>query len=504
MNEIRILLLGEENWKRRYRLPEFVALKQMTSISELPKRSFDIVILDSTPDEAECTLLFQSVIAYRLFATENVDLDRCRWLYDSKMGRLLPDGHIQRFLLEDTRWFFGYSYGEKFRLCDIAVSRNFSGSVFWNGNTALELDGDFGTEFTQAASWRCNIPIEKGQTLDFWLEFEKSPEVSLRLTITQFASGSLSHVLQHWVFEEAQLEQIMHILGEEKGNLFISIQAKGTGLLKIIALHDRHSRGPFGHFIPGGERYVTSKKEEIFCYFDPGDMKPPLSVYFSGYKTKEGFEGLHMMRRMGGPFLLIAEARLEGGGFYMGSEEYERLMVSILNKYLNELRFTPEQMILSGISMGTSGALYYSCDLRPHAVIVGKPLADIGTVATNEKRNRPGGFPTSLDVLMYHTGDTTDDCARRLNQRFWEKFDKTDWSRTKFIVSYMLDDDYDCEAYGNMLSSLSRENAHIYGRGLRGRHNDNTHGVVEWFITQYNKVFREDFSEYDTPLRQGE
>lgn len=275
-------------------------------------------------------------------------------------------------------------------------------------------------------------------------------------------------------------------------------------MLKIIALHDRHSRGPYGHFIPGGERYVTSQKEEIFCYFDPGDRKPPLSVYFSGYKTKEGFEGQHMMRSMGGPFLLIAEARLEGGAFYMGSEEYERLMVSLLNKYLKKLDFTPEQMIMSGISMGTSGALYYSCDLRPHAVILGKPLIDIGTVAANEKRNRPGGFPTSLDVLLYHTGDTTSECISRLNNRFWEKFCKTNWDRTKFIVSYMLDDDYDAEAYGNMLSALSRESAHIYGRGLHGRHNDNTAGIVQWFTSQFQKVFREDFPESANPLRQGE
>lgn len=25
-------------------------------------------------------------------------------------------------------------------------------------------------------------------------------------------------------------------------------------------------------------------------YFEKGDMKPPLAVYFSGYRTQEGFE----------------------------------------------------------------------------------------------------------------------------------------------------------------------------------------------------------------------
>ena len=58
-------------------------------------------------------------------------------------------------------------------------------------------------------------------------------------------------------------------------------------------------------------------------------------------------------------------------------------------------------MILSGISMGAYGALYYGCDIKPHAMILGKPLVNIGNVALNEKYLRPGGFPTSLDVLHY-------------------------------------------------------------------------------------------------------
>ena len=35
-------------------------------------------------------------------------------------------------------------------------------------------------------------------------------------------------------------------------------------------------------------------------------MKPPLNVYFSGYRTAEGFEGYYMMKRMNAPFYLSA------------------------------------------------------------------------------------------------------------------------------------------------------------------------------------------------------
>ena len=102
---------------------------------------------------------------------------------------------------------------------------------------------------------------------------------------------------------------------------------------------------------------MTSDREEAFCYFEPGDLKPPLCVYFSGSKTLEGFEGYYMMKGMGCPFLLVAEPRLEGGAFYMGFQEYEDLIPRLITKYRDELGFSSDQVILSGMSMGSFGAL---------------------------------------------------------------------------------------------------------------------------------------------------
>ena len=100
-------------------------------------------------------------------------------------------------------------------------------------------------------------------------------------------------------------------------------------------------------------------------------MKPPLNVYFSGYKTQEGFEGFNMMRKMGAPFLLVAESRLEGGAFYLGDDEYEKFITTGIQDCLNQLGFDRSQLILSGLSMGTFGALYNGCKLQPHAIIIG-------------------------------------------------------------------------------------------------------------------------------------
>jgi accessory secretory protein Asp2 len=495
LDEIRVLQIGDRDWRERYRLPGGTEFQYAEKFDKAPGRPYDVVFWDREPGEEEIMPLHRATKAYTLFVTEQAALEgQAKRLYECKKGRRLAAGEIQGFLDHELRNYFPKPYGEKFRFQNLAIARGFCGSVEWNGNYSVCLKGDFGEELRQAVFWRNNIPVFQGQCIDLWLEYRKSPGVEIALTVTQFVQGSIADVQQKWEFTESDLEQVVSIDNElREGPIFVSLSAKGSGELQITALHDRYSRRGHGHFLPGGERYVTSEREEIFCYFDPGDRKPPLNVYFSGYKTLEGFEGYNMMRGMGCPFLLVAEARLEGGCFYMGSEEYESMLAAAIRRYMGELGFTPAQVILSGLSMGTFGALYYGCDIMPHVMILGKPLASIGNVAANERLLRPGGFPTSLDVLHYLCGSTDKAAVERLNGRFWNKFDGTDWSRSKFVVSYMLEDDYDMDAYAMLLSHLQSEGVQVYGKGLHGRHNDNTGGIVNWFSGQFERLLREDF-----------
>jgi accessory secretory protein Asp2 len=169
------------------------------------------------------------------------------------------------------------------------------------------------------------------------------------------------------------------------------------------------------------------------------------------------------------------------------------MLAGAIRKYMRQLGFTPDQVIFSGLSMGTYGALYYGCDILPHAIIIGKPLASIGTVASNERLLRPGGFPTSLDVLMNLYGDTDETAVAALNHRFWDRFDKADWRWTKFAIAYMIEDDYDMDAYQRILSHLGGGTVQVLGKGIHGRHNDNTGGIVNWFVGQYKRTIMEDF-----------
>lgn len=495
MEKVRILQLGKEDWNNIYELPEYVELTYASILKKVPKTPYELVFIDRTPSKEELKLLHQATKAYTLYIVEGIKIDDALQYYmNCKKGKQIARGDIEQFISCEARNYFPNPYGEKFSFRNLSIAQGFPGSITWNGNYSVELEADYGEKINQVAFWRNNIPIFEGQAIDFWLEYKKDETIEIALVITQFVNGSISDVQQKWYFTEEELQDIVTVDNQmPTGTVFVSLLAKGKGKLEIIALHDRYSRRGHGLFLPGGKRFVTAAKEEVFYYFDPGDMKPPLNVYFSGYKTLQGFEGYYMMRKMGCPFLLIGEPRLEGGAFYMGDEEYEKGLADIIRKHMEELGFSNEQVILSGLSMGTFGALYYGCDILPHAMILGKPLASIGDVAANERLHRPGGFPTSLDVIRYLTSDSDEQAIDSLNERFWNKFDRTDWGKSKFVVAYMIEDDYDARAYEMLLSHLQTEGVQVYGKGIHGRHNDATGPIAAWFKNQYDAILRADF-----------
>lgn len=134
---------------------------------------------------------------------------------------------------------------------------------------------------------------------------------------------------------------------------------------------------------------------------------------------------------------------------------------------LNELGLTKDELVLSGASMGTFGSLYYGSKLSPHALLLAKPLANMGNVARNERILRAGGFATSLDILMKNYDNLSDEAIEQLNNRMWDRFDSADWSQTKFIISYLYEDDYDPDGYPSILSHLKSSGVEVYGKTCR-------------------------------------
>ena len=341
MDRIRILQIGQESWAERYQLSDRVKLIFAGQNVELKKEIYELVILERNLTPEEFDAVDKMSMAYCLFVVDSFKMDSLtKQLFTRKMGKYLADYNIQNFLDNEVKKYFPKPYGEKFRPESLGIAQGFKGSIKWFGQYSVTLEGQYGEDFNQIVFWRGNIPIEADQAIEFWLEYKKDSDIEIMLVIKQFVSGSLADICDSWEFSEEELQEPVIIEGRNgAGTIFCELKAKGSGKLDVIGLHDRISRWDAGKFMVGGERYVTSKREEIFAYFDPGDMKPPLSVYFSGYKTMEGFEGYYMMKKMGCTFLLIAEQRFQGGGFYMGDEEYEQLMVSVIEGYLNRLGF---------------------------------------------------------------------------------------------------------------------------------------------------------------------
>ena len=496
MNKIHILLLGEEDWNEKYRIPEYIDLEWFDKQRKIPNRIMDLVILDRNINVSEDKFLRKVTRGYCLFATEHVKMkyQSTRRFFEGKMGQYLYTGDVNYFFEHEVQNYFPNPYGEKFAPNALTVSPFFEGEIFCEGNFNMLLDGNFGEEFSPIVYWKKGIPIGENQAIDLFLEYEKTGSVEIELVMYQFFYGTIGAVKRIWEFDEEELQNVIRIENDEKrGPISVSIRAKGEGSLKIISLHDRYSRRGHGFFLPGGERTVSKNGEEIFSYFEKADMKPPLAVYFSGYRNQEGFEGYYMMRNLGCPFLLITDPRLEGGAFYVGDESYERMVLKVIRDKMKQLKFSEKDVILSGASMGTFGSLYYGSKLQPHALLLAKPLTNMGNVAKNERIKRVGIFPTSLDVLLKNYDALSEEAIVKFNDRLWKRFDEADWSHTKFIISYLYEDDYDPDGYQDILKHLKDSGVQVYGKGVHGRHNDNTDIVMDWFKSQYRKLLKEDF-----------
>lgn len=457
---------------------------------------FSAILLTSYVKEEQLEILTDCIEAYSLFYDDQIVLDTPQksGIFRRKcLRQLISKGNRQLTVEYLTQNIFRGQYGAKLKVCDIDISPQFSGVVDYQGYVGVNFEGDFGEEFTPLYTFRYGFPsFEFG--IEIWPEYIKNGDVELYWQIDAFQSGSLGNLLHRYEITEKDLKKPYVVQARENVSTHnVTVYAKGKGELRFGALHWRYSRMGLGQFVLGGRRLSDSIRQELAYYFNPGDMKPPLNVYFSGFRGAEGFEGFFMMKRLGAPFLLVADPRLEGGCFYMGTKELEEQLVQAIQDSLEYLGFDHSQLVLSGLSMGAFGALYYSGDLDPAAVIVGKPFTNLGDVVTRMKLGRPDEFETSSDMLANITGDNSNTSAQLLNERFWQKFKKATFQQTIFAIAYMKEDDYDRHAFEKLVTYTADKSIHLYGSGYTGRHNDNSRSINQWFISQYHRILRENF-----------
>lgn len=372
----------------------------------------------------------------------------------------------------------------------------YAGRVLKNGghDVAYEIDAQDWTLYAYGAD---SYWIPHGLQDTVLLQYACDPGVHIMAKLKYFQPGTENLLKVETLVDDALIPGFEAVAATRGYNVQLVIYAKGKGLLHLGQYHFRKSRGGFGQLMINGKRLVDPDdlNSDILTYFDAGDMKPPMCIYFSGYQTAEQFEGFFMMRGMKSPFMLITDTRLQGGAFYMGSKALEDKVVAEIQHNLDLLGFTTDQLMLSGLSMGTFGALYYGARLAPNAIVVGKPLVNVGQIAENRRIFRPDQFATAFDMVRLYGGGADKAAIERTNQKFWTQFDAADFSHTTFAMAYMLNDDYDHHAFNEVRASLKKRFplTRILSKGLIGRHNDDTEGIVKWFLMQYHHILEENF-----------
>jgi len=499
---MRVLQIGLEDWSRSCPPPEgvewsFVDAAGPTGFDADLIGPIDVTILDAPCDLDRLTAVDSLITPYRLLVARDLE-DGFEATYAELLARkaaVFADlGDRRRVIDELPRKYFAKPFGQKLEVRKAVVSPFHTRASRFEGNSHLAAEVESGDDFRQLVMWKENIDYQSDRALELWPEYVKDPGCEIELSLQLIQSGTPDVIAFQKRYSEAEMAEPIVFSHPTSGYLSCSVFAKGAGQVKVGPLHYRHSRLGAGHFLPGGERIVDGGREELFTYFHPGDLSPPLSIYFAGYRPAEGFEGYFMMEGLGHPFLLVTDPRLEGGRFYLGSEELESRLVEAIHDRIDSLGFGERDVIFSGLSMGSFGALYYGSRFDAHAIIAGKPIVDLGHVAERARLVRPDDFFTILDIVNFWSREgrggegTVDGFTQDLIAR-WNA--EPGFGETKILMSYMEQDDYDDEAYYTLLGSQTGKPTTVIARGYQGRHNDDSTSIVTWFSNQYRRVIDE-------------
>ena len=489
--KLNILQLGKFDWRNSYQVP--TALNwQFNDLGLLkdPKTRLQLVIISEPilmPKE-NWELLRERTDPYNVVYTEHLqtdDPDLKAFLQKMAARRLTTP--IQEFINQIENYYFVGQQGIGLTPAALMFDPKYRGVVHYEDSAHVEVQVHT-PDWQPLASSRKNIYVDPGRQLEVWPQFEKEADVELRYHFAVVYGD------QRRVFDlsEEQLQRPQTIDTRIfSGHQYITmvIFVRGYGKLKLGDVEYRWTRYGLGTYLNGGQRLVDPQtREELACYFNPGDLKPPLCVYFAGYHSKKSFEGYFMMRRLNAPYLLITDSRLEGGQFYTG-EFFSQAVPKLIDQHLKKLGFTRQQLILSGISMGTYGALKFGALMGVHEVIVAKPLVHLDSIATRSRLARPDEFETAFDIERSIAADgrpVTDAMLMDL-------MDQQDLAKTNFSIAYMENDDYDPNAFEDLSSHLMTKANRLVSYSLPGRHNDDSLGMLQWFLTRYRQILEHDF-----------
>lgn len=515
MAEITCLQVGNVNWAEKYSIPEqvewlfldnqvandIIINQKKQSSSKKSQIKYNVLLLTQADQLTSYRELIDMMDYYQiLYDPSQVQADKTLQLtLEKKLSQPVNLQNPGKIIEDIGMYFYKGQYGHRLSPQHLTISSRLPGTYWRNGKHQFVFEGEYGQEWLSLVSYRETLHglIDTKKKVRLFLEYEKTDSIQIKLVINRFNIYSGAVGTQE-IFNEEQLRESVEYGPCEDGevinyNLFI----KGTGKITIGNIQIRYSRGKYGEFTLGGKRYVDDYGHELISYFNPADFQPPLCVYFGGYRTAGGFEGYQMMKNMGCPFLLFEDSNAEGGGFYRGSEMFEQQVVQQIQAALDFLGFTNKELVLSGLSMGTHAAMYYGTFLAPNSVIVCKPIANFQTIIDNSQLKGVGVFPTSFDVtklIMKHKGFQS---VSEIDQEFWRKFQESQLKDTQFYVTYMKNEEYDDQAFEQLIEYNMNNQRIIYAKGIPGRHNDYQDLSLSSYLYHYDQLLKKQFNRQE-------
>lgn len=487
---MEVLQLGTENWADKYQVPDDITW----SHNQYPPKKdqhYDLVIIT-----------LGAKLSDDLWKKLQWQVDPYRVLYLPLAEKDLSDAGKHFLICQEARqivespqdlidqlivcYFPGQS-GMRIPPTKILLN-SLASTLVDGGHLKVTVNSD---EWVKVGNYQQNIYIDPDRLLKFSLEYTRNAKVKIRLRFFIQEGGGDGDPANSYLldFSNDDEEQVLPLkVADIRRFANISIEVQGKGDLTIGMLHSRWSRAGKGDYFPGGQRLVDPVTgADIAYYFNPGDLKPPLHVYFSGARELEGFEAYPLFRRNHTPSLLFTDSRLAVGQFYTGEVMEEQIKATIIAT-LEKLGFNRQQLIMNGISMGTYPAIKLGAQLSPYAINVAKPTVNLGRVAMRARLQRPDEFDTIFDIDRQLVDELTVEQLTQLDADFWQLMAKNDLTKTRFYIGYMANDDYDDQAVPRMLDNSAIQQAKAFvSKAFAGRHNDDP-SVVYWFISRLGEI----------------
>lgn len=254
-------------------------------------------------------------------------------ILELKNAQFIEVGDIKALAKDLNQTFYSGQWGFKFTFDNIQFEPYFKGRIEQLGHNYIRFIDQNIQAYQKVANWGGPLGVAGNTLWEIRTEFKRqNPTTDVRLDVSMI-NPYTNEIYYSQSFENDQLNEVLPLKVSEQGAyILVELFIKGNKVeLDVGQISLRKARDGRGTLLVGEKEMVDdqSMNEQLYYYFDPGDFKPPLVVYFSGFRLALGVEGANMMRALEAPALIFGEQRILGDLF--------TLAVKSLNRKLYEL-----------------------------------------------------------------------------------------------------------------------------------------------------------------------